>query len=78
MRLDDIRQNNSQHKGHARMSSSPTAPADTNSTRRERLVHALESVPDPRARRGRRYRLTPVLALAVTAQGPGMFNVDAV
>ncbi len=33
------------------MPSSPTAPADTNPTRHERLLEALEAVPDPRDRR---------------------------
>ena len=53
------------------MPSSPTPPANTNPTRHERLLEALETVPDPRDRRGVRYSLTGVLALAVTATRPG-------
>src|SRR5664279_4660761 len=54
-------------RGHTRMSSSPTSPAQASPSRHERLLSVLESVPDPRDRRGVRYPLAGVLAVAVTA-----------
>lgn len=60
------------------MPSSTTAPAEHTSTRPQRLLSALESVPDPRARPGRRYRLTAVLALAVTAVVAGAESFAAI
>jgi predicted transposase YbfD/YdcC len=58
--------------------SSPTPPADTNPTRHERLVEALQTVPDPRDRRGVRYSLAGVLALAVTATVAGCGSFAAI
>ena len=49
------------------MSSSPTSPAPASPSRHERLLSVLESVPDPRDRRGVRYPLAAMLAVAVTA-----------
>ena len=60
------------------MPSSPTLPADTNATRHERLWAALEAVPDPRDRRGVRYSLAGVLALAVTATVAGCRSFAAI
>ena len=60
------------------MPSSPTPPANTNPTRHERLLEALETVPDPRDRRGVRYSLTGVLALAVTATVAGCRSFAAI
>src|SRR6476659_2236823 len=54
-------------RGHTRMPSSPTSPAEASPSRHERLFSVLESVPDPRDRRGVRYPLAGVLAVAVTA-----------
>lgn len=45
----------------------PTPPVATNPTRREHLLSVLATVPDPRDKRGVRYPLAGVLALAVTA-----------
>ena len=47
-------------------------------TRHERLVAALGSVPDPRDRRGVRYSLVGVLALAVTAALAGSCSFAAI
>jgi predicted transposase YbfD/YdcC len=58
--------------------SSPTPPADTNPTRRQRLLDALEAVPDPRDRRGVRYSLAGVLAPAVTATMAGCRSFTAI
>lgn len=60
------------------MPSSPTLPAETNTTRHERLLAALEAVPDPRDRRGVRYSLAGVLALAVTATVAGCRSFAAI
>ena len=60
------------------MPSSPTPPADANPTRHERLLEALETVPDPRDRRGVRYSLAGVLALAVTATLAGCRSFAAI
>jgi hypothetical protein len=49
------------------MSSSPRSAAQASPSRHERLLSVLESVPDPRDRRGVRYPLPGVLALAITA-----------
>src|SRR5262245_43368838 len=65
------------------MSSSPTVPAAGQlallagsgpalaATAPEGLLEALAQVPDPRDRRGIRYRLVPVLAIAVCAMLAG-------
>jgi predicted transposase YbfD/YdcC len=65
-------------RGHTRVPSSPTPPADTNPTRHKRLLEALKAVPDPRDRRGVRYSLTGVLALAVTATVAGCRSFAAI
>lgn len=67
-----------QARGHTRVPSSPTPPADTNPTRHERLLQALETVPDPRDRRGVRYSLAGMLALAVTATVAGCRSFAAI
>lgn len=58
--------------------SSPTLSADTSPTRHERLLNALEAVPDPRDRRGVRYPLAGMLALAVTATVAGCRSFTAI
>ncbi len=60
------------------MPSSPTLPAETRPTRHERLFEALQTVPDPRDRRGVRYPLAGVLALAVTATVAGCRSFTAI
>lgn len=60
------------------MPSSPTPPADANPTRHERLLSVLNTVPDPRDRRGVRYSLVGVLALAVTATLAGCRSFAAI
>ena len=60
------------------MSFCPTPPAETNPTRHQRLLEALETVPDPRDRRGVRYGLAGVLALAVTATVAGCRSFTAI
>ena len=65
-------------RGHTRVPSSPTLPADTNPTRHQRLLQALQAVPDPRDRRGVRYSLAGVLALAVTATVAGCRSFAAI
>ena len=60
------------------MSFCPTPPAEANPTRHERLLEALEAVPDPRDRRGVRYGLAGVLALAVTATVAGCRSFTAI
>jgi len=45
---------------------------------RESLLEALRSVPDPRHRRGRRYELATVLALAVCAMACGARSLYAI
>jgi len=57
---------------------SPTPSAATNPTRHERLLAVLEAVPDPRDRRGVRYPLAGVLALAVTATVAGCRSFAAI
>ncbi|WP_343575202.1 transposase family protein [Mycobacterium sp.] len=52
--------------------------ADANPTRHERLLQALQTVPDPRDPRGVRYPLEGVLALAVTATFTGCRSFAAV
>ncbi|WP_247275023.1 ISAs1 family transposase [Rhodococcus sp. F64268] len=49
-----------------------------NPTRRELLLTALETVPDPRDRRGVRYPLASILALAVTATIAGARSFAAI
>ena len=56
------------------MSSSPTSPVQANPSRHERLLSVLESVPDPRDRRGVRYPL----AVAVTAVIAGCRSFAAI
>ena len=46
-------------------------------TQHESLLQALERVPDPRSRRGRRYRLASVLGLAVCAMAAGARSLYA-
>jgi hypothetical protein len=60
------------------MSSSTTPPVRTNPTRHQRLLSVLASVPDPRDRRGVRYPLAGVLALAVTAVVAGARSFAAI
>lgn len=60
------------------MPSSPTLPAGANPTRHERLLAALQTVPDPRDRRGVRYSLAGILALAVTATVAGCRSFAAI
>lgn len=60
------------------MPSSLTSPAAVYPTRHERLLSALETVPDPRDRRGVRYHLAGVLALAVTATVAGCRSFAAI
>ncbi len=60
------------------MSSSPTPPAHINPVRHDRLLSVLASVPDPRDRRGVRYPLAGVLALAVTAVVTGARSFAAI
>lgn len=60
------------------MPTSPTPPADANPTRHERLLEALQTVPDPRDRRGVRYSLAGVLALTVTATLAGCRSFAAI
>lgn len=54
-----------------RMPSSPTLSCATNPTRHDRLLQALQTVPDPRDQPGRRYSLAGVLGLAITATVAG-------
>lgn len=60
------------------MPSSLTLPAQTTTTRHQRLLAALAAVPDPRDRRGVRYSLAGVLALAVTATVAGCRSFAAI
>ena len=60
------------------MPSSPTSPTDSNPTRHQRLLAVLDTVPDPRDRRGMRYPLAGVLALAVTATVAGCRSFAAI
>jgi predicted transposase YbfD/YdcC len=60
------------------MPSLPASPAVINPTRHERLLDALEAVPDPRDRRGVRYPLAGLLALAVTATVAGCRSFAAI
>ncbi|GAA4825531.1 hypothetical protein GCM10023353_38320 [Tomitella cavernea] len=49
-----------QPRGHIRMPSPPTPPATATPTRHERLLEVLETVPDPRDRRGIRYSFAAI------------------
>ena len=60
------------------MPSSPTSIPYVNPTRRELLLTALETVTDPRDRRGVRYPLASILALAVTATIAGARSFAAI
>jgi len=60
------------------MSSSPTAPAEASPIRHQRLLSVLESVPDPRDRRGVRYPLAGMLGVAVTAVIAGCRSFAAI
>lgn len=60
------------------MSSSSTPPLHAHPTRRQRLLDALAAVPDPRDRRGVRYPLNGLLALAVTATVAGCRSLAAI
>ena len=60
------------------MPSSPTPPADTCTTRHQRLFEVLQTVPDPRDRHGVRYPLAGALALAVTATVAGCRSFAAI
>lgn len=60
------------------MPSSPTPCTDSNPTRQQRLLASLATVPDPRDRRGVRYPLAGVLALAVTATLAGCRSFAAI
>lgn len=60
------------------MSSSTTAPVLSKPARHHRLLSALETVPDPRDRRGVRYPLAGVLAMAVTAVITGAKSFAAI
>jgi hypothetical protein len=60
------------------MPSSLAPSAATNPTRHERLLEVLQTVPDPRDRRGVRYSLAGVLALAVTATVAGCRSFAAI
>ncbi|MGH3632364.1 MAG: ISAs1 family transposase [Sciscionella sp.] len=60
------------------MPSSPTPPAIDYPTRREQLLSVLARVPDPRDPRGVRYRLPPVLAVAIAATMAGSRSFAAI
>ncbi|WP_220471711.1 transposase family protein [Tomitella gaofuii] len=60
------------------MTSSPTPLNTATPTRRERLLEVLAAVPDPRDRRGIRYPLAGVLALAVAATIAGARSFAAI
>lgn len=60
------------------MPSSPTPPGGANPTRHQQLLTVLGAVPDPRDRRGVRYPLAGVLALAVTATLAGCRSFAAI
>lgn len=60
------------------MPSFPTPPAQASPGRHQQLLSALESVPDPRHRRGLRYPLAGVLAVAVTAVIAGCRSFAAI
>ncbi|MFF0284370.1 transposase family protein [Rhodococcus aetherivorans] len=57
---------------------SPTCSAAAHTTRQEQLLSTLETVPDPRDRRGVRYPLAGVLALAATATIAGCRSFAAI
>ena len=61
-----------------RLPSSTEFCVDTFPTRHQRLLAALASVPDPRDRRGIRYGLVGVLAVAVTAALAGCGSFAAI
>lgn len=60
------------------MPSSPTSSAVVHSADHDHLLAVFESVPDPRDRRGIRYPLAGVLALAVTATLAGARSFTAI
>jgi predicted transposase YbfD/YdcC len=60
------------------MPSSPTSTPEASLTRQQRLLNVLGSIPDPRDRRGVRYPLAGVLALAVTATLAGCRSFAAI
>ncbi|MGH3804664.1 MAG: transposase family protein, partial [Pseudonocardiaceae bacterium] len=60
------------------MSSSPTPTVAANPTRHEHLLSVLATVPDPRDKRGVRYPLAGILALAVTATLAGARSFAAI
>lgn len=60
------------------MPSSPTSTPEANLTRQQCLLDVLDTVPDPRDRRGVRYPLAGVLALAVTATLAGCRSFSAI
>lgn len=60
------------------MPSSPTPSLAAHPTRRQHLLDALAAVPDPRDRRGVRYPLAGMLALAVTATVAGCRSFAAI
>lgn len=60
------------------MPSSPTSTPVRHPTRRQRLLNALGAVPDPRDRRGVRYPLAGLLALAITATLAGCRSFAAI
>lgn len=60
------------------MPPSSTSSTGPNPTRRQRLLTALEAVPDPRDRRGIRYSLAGLVALAVTATVAGCRSFAAI
>jgi len=76
--VDGVTKPTIQTRGHIRGPSSLTLPAETNTTRHERLLAVLHRVPDPRDRRGVRYSLAGVLALAVTATVAGCRSFAAI
>lgn len=73
-----LRSQPAETRGHIRIPSSPTSCTAANPTRREHLLTALKSVPDPRHKRGVRYPLAGVLALAVTATIAGARSFTAI
>lgn len=60
------------------MPSSPTPSVIDQATRREELLSALDRVPDPRDPRGKRYPLSSLLALTITATIAGARSFAAI
>lgn len=60
------------------MSSSTTPPAQSKPARHEHLLSVLESVPDPRDKRGVRYPFAGILAVAITAVIAGARSFAAI